>query len=231
MRASAGRTTAPAACSRPQPTGPRSCVSSCSGTSWRRERPTIASDPFDPAYRFDDVDEALREAQRADMEVMLTISGTPRWANGGKAPNAMPTRVSDFTAFARAIASRYSGRNDGYPFVRFWSVWNEPNLTRFLTPAVHSGGRVGGPGELREALRRGVHRDQGGQPARAGRDRRDLASRKRQARRRPARPLARQVRRARREGQPAPQVRARGRTTRIPSTRTRGRARSSSGRT
>jgi hypothetical protein len=98
------------------------------------QRPAIASDPFDPSYRFDDLDEALREAQREDMEVMLTISGTPRWANGGRPNNVMPRQLSDLTQFARAISSRYSGRNDGYPFVRFWSVWNEPNLTRFLSP-------------------------------------------------------------------------------------------------
>jgi hypothetical protein len=106
------------------------------------QRPSAASDPFDPSYRFDDLDEALREAQREDMEVMLTISGTPRWANGGRANNVMPRQVSDLTQFARAISSRYSGRNDGYPFVRFWSVWNEPNLTRFLTPQFVGGRSV-----------------------------------------------------------------------------------------
>lgn len=104
------------------------------------DRPAIASDPFDPAYKFDDLDEALREAQRADMEVMLTISGTPRWASGAGI-NRMPRRVSDLTAFARAISSRYSGRFDGYPFVRFWAVWNEPNLTRFLAPQFTPGGK------------------------------------------------------------------------------------------
>src|SRR3989337_774629 len=87
-----------------------------------KTRPANATDPFDPAYIFDDVDEAVRAAQDNDQEVILTISGTPRWANGGKNPNVMPTNVSDFTAFARAIASRYSGRYVGYPFVRFWSV-------------------------------------------------------------------------------------------------------------
>ncbi|MBA3333361.1 MAG: hypothetical protein H0U30_05165, partial [Actinobacteria bacterium] len=54
------------------------------------QRPSNAANPFDPAYVFDDVDEALRSAQETDMEVMLTISGSPRWANGGKNPNAMP---------------------------------------------------------------------------------------------------------------------------------------------
>jgi Cellulase (glycosyl hydrolase family 5) len=109
------------------------------------ERPANASDPFDPAYRLDDVDEAVRNAQTADMEVMLTISGTPSWANGGKAPNIMPQRLADLTAFARAIASRYSGRYPGFPFVRFWSVWNEPNLTQFLAPQFNSVGKSVAP--------------------------------------------------------------------------------------
>ena len=104
------------------------------------QRPANPSEPFDPAYVLDDVDEAVRAAQLNDLEVMLTISGTPSWANGGAKPNVMPTNLGDFTAFARAIASRYSGRFAGYPFVRFWSVWNEPNLQLFLTPQFSSSG-------------------------------------------------------------------------------------------
>ncbi len=110
-----------------------------------KTRPTNAVDPFDPAYELDDVDEAVRSAQENDQEVILTISGTPRWANGGKTPNVMPTRVSDFTSFTRAIASRYSGRLDGFPFVRFWSIWNEPNLQGFLSPQFDSRGRSVAP--------------------------------------------------------------------------------------
>jgi len=104
------------------------------------QRPANPSDPFDPAYTLDDVDEAVRAAQENDLEVMLTISGTPSWANGGAKPNVMPSNLADFTAFARAIASRYSGRYAGYPYVRFWSVWNEPNLNLFLTPQFSSSG-------------------------------------------------------------------------------------------
>jgi hypothetical protein len=103
-------------------------------------RPANASDPFDAAYSLDDVDEAVRTAQEMDMEVMLTLSGTPSWANGGGKSNTMPKKLSDFTAFARAISSRYSGRYRGYPYVRFWSVWNEPNLNLFLTPQFSSKG-------------------------------------------------------------------------------------------
>ena len=109
------------------------------------QRPALASDPFDPAYRLDDLDDAIRTAQEQDMEVLLSLVGTPRWANGGKTPNVMPRRLAEFTAFSRAIASRYSGRFEGYPFVRFWSVWNEPNLQLFLTPQFDSRGRSVAP--------------------------------------------------------------------------------------
>jgi hypothetical protein len=110
-----------------------------------KTKPARPADPFDPAYTFDDLDEAIRDAQTHDMEVMLTISGTPSWANGGKKPNIMPRRVADFRNFARAIASRYSGRYEGYPFVGFWSVWNEPNLQRFLSPQFNSRGKSVAP--------------------------------------------------------------------------------------
>ncbi len=110
-----------------------------------RTRPSSAADPFDPAYEFSDIDEAVLAAQENDQEVLITISGTPRWANGGKNPNVMPTRIADFTSFSRAIASRYSGRFTGYPFVRFWSVWNEPNLQQFLSPQFNSRGRSVAP--------------------------------------------------------------------------------------
>jgi hypothetical protein len=109
------------------------------------ERPELASNPFDPAYNFRDLDEAIRAAQESDLEVLLTVFGTPRWANGGRGPNVMPTRLGDLTAFSRAIASRYSGRFPGYPFVRFWSIWNEPNLQLFLTPQFDARGRSVAP--------------------------------------------------------------------------------------
>ena len=110
-----------------------------------KTKPANAADPFDPAYKFDDVDEAVRTAQDNDMEVMLSIAGTPSWANGRKTPNYMPNRIADFTAFAKAIASRYSGRYAGYPFVRFFAIWNEPNLQLFLTPQFNAKGKSVAP--------------------------------------------------------------------------------------
>ncbi|MGZ8698081.1 MAG: cellulase family glycosylhydrolase, partial [Gaiellaceae bacterium] len=108
-------------------------------------RPANASDSFDRAYRFQDLDELVRNTQERDMEVLITIWGTPKWANGNKTPNYAPTRMSDLTAFARAVATRYSGRYPGYPFVRFYSIWNESNLQLFLAPQFDAKGKSVAP--------------------------------------------------------------------------------------
>jgi Cellulase (glycosyl hydrolase family 5) len=110
-----------------------------------KTKPSNPSDPFDSDYRLDDVDELVRTAQSRGLEVLLTIWGTPKWANGGKGPAYLPTKLSDLTTFARALASRYSGRYAGYPYVRFYSVWNESNLQLFLAPQYNSKGAIVGP--------------------------------------------------------------------------------------
>ena len=109
------------------------------------ERPRRATDPFDPAYKLDDVDEIVRAAQARGQEVLITIWGTPKWANGGKGPAFLPKKWGDFQNFARALASRYSGRYPGYPFVRFWGIWNESNLGGFLAPQFNAQGKIVGP--------------------------------------------------------------------------------------
>jgi hypothetical protein len=129
-----------------------------------KTRPSNATNSFDPAYQFDDIDEAVRAAQDADQEVILTISGTPRWANGGKSPNVMPKSITDFTNFSRAIASRYSGKFDGFPFVRFWSIWNEPNLQLFLSPQFDARGRSVAPANYAKLAAAGYSGIKAGNP-------------------------------------------------------------------
>src|SRR4051794_16249140 len=108
-------------------------------------KPANGANPFDPAYRFDDLDEFVRNAGLHGMEVMLTIWGTPQWANGGKGQNYAPTRMSDLGNFAKALASRYSARFNGFPFVRYYSVWNESNLGQFLSPQYDARGKPAAP--------------------------------------------------------------------------------------
>lgn len=109
------------------------------------EKPADATDPFDPAYRFDDLDELVRSAQARGLEVEMALWGTPGWANGDQVPQIAPTDVNDFRAFAQAVAARYSGRFPGYPFVRFFGIWNESNLATFLRPQFGPGGRIVSP--------------------------------------------------------------------------------------
>ena len=79
----------------------------------------------------------------------------------------MPTNIADFQDFARAVATRYSGRYAGYPFVRFFTIWNESNLATFLVPQFNASGKIVSPRELREARDGGDRRHQGGELASA----------------------------------------------------------------
>jgi hypothetical protein len=103
---------------------------------WATIAPTRPADPSngdDPAYVLSDLDQLVDTAPQYGMRVMITIVGTPKWANGNQTPNHMPTKLSDLTTFARMLATRYNGHH-GHGAVTLWSVWNEPNLQLFLTP-------------------------------------------------------------------------------------------------
>lgn len=90
-------------------------------------RPKHPGSPADPAYRWRDTDRILRGLRRYRLTPVLTLVGTPGWANGGRGPNYAPPHVRDFAAFARAAATRY-------PWVRYWLIWNEPNKPLWLKP-------------------------------------------------------------------------------------------------
>jgi polysaccharide biosynthesis protein PslG len=72
-------------------------------------------------------DRLLRALRARGLDPVVTLWGTPEWASDGP-PNAPPRYASDFSSFARAVAMRY-------PFVRHWTIWNEPNKVIWLKPA------------------------------------------------------------------------------------------------
>jgi len=88
----------------------------------------------DPAYHLSDLDALVRTASKYNLQVLLTISETPKWANGGQSFNHPPTNVNTLTQFAHMLADRYNGKHPAYGSVSLYSVWNEPNLEQFLTP-------------------------------------------------------------------------------------------------
>ena len=95
-------------------------------------RPRHPRDPNDPAYKWPPtIADALQQASVYHMRVLLMGIGTPGWANGGRAANHVPRRVSDLADFFTAAARRY-------PAVHLWMVWGEPSRRanfRPLTPA------------------------------------------------------------------------------------------------
>jgi hypothetical protein len=91
-------------------------------------RPANPGDPRDPAYQWPaDIDFAIQQASANGMRVLLMITNSPAWANGGKGPNWAPQRPADYAAFARAAARRY-------PTVRHWMVWGEPTRLNNFNP-------------------------------------------------------------------------------------------------
>jgi hypothetical protein len=126
-------------------------------------RPAVASDGADPAYRLNDLDELVFQAGIFGLRVMINVTGTPKWANGGKAPNVLPKRLGDLTAFTRMLATRYNGRT-GHGVVGLWSVWNEPNIQLFLTPQF-AGKKIVGPANYAKVYRAAYAGIKAGNPA------------------------------------------------------------------
>jgi hypothetical protein len=94
-------------------------------------RYTLHWDQIQPAkgvYRWGFADQALKGLRAHGIAPVVTLYGTPRWANGGRSPSVAPKTGATFATFARAAARRY-------PFVRYWTIWNEPNQRASLNPA------------------------------------------------------------------------------------------------
>jgi hypothetical protein len=104
-----------------------------------QRRPQDGADPGDRAYDWSRYDRIVLNADAEGVQIVFSIFGTPRWANGGQLPTRAPRDASELTDFAFAAAERYGGdymRDDGIvlPAVKQWTAWNEPNLPIGLVP-------------------------------------------------------------------------------------------------
>ena len=88
-------------------------------------KPARALASNDPAYRWQTADTVLNGLHERGIEPLVTLYGAPAWANGGRKANAPPKSSRTFADFAYAAAKRY-------PFVRKWTIWNEPNQNLYL---------------------------------------------------------------------------------------------------
>lgn len=106
--------------------------------NWRKTAPARRpagfdpDDPADPAYRWAAFDEQVRRAADAGLAPIVSIFVAPAWASGSSGIVRPDPR--ELARFARAAALRYGGSFQGLPRVRYWQVWNEPNLEIFLSP-------------------------------------------------------------------------------------------------
>jgi O-antigen ligase len=77
-------------------------------------------------------------AQTDDFRLIAMLHTAPAWAVSADAPpTTPPTELSDFGAFARAIAARYGHQID------YYQIWHEPNLSinwgnAFVDPAAYA---------------------------------------------------------------------------------------------
>ena len=120
-----------------------------------KRRPSLATNPNDPAYDWRLFDRAVTYASKNGIKVLFTIMYSPSWANGGRAQNVAPRNSEDLRKFAYAAAWRYSGTftpakaTTKLPAVRLWLAWNEPNNPINLTPQYR---RVGSKWVIQSAV-------------------------------------------------------------------------------
>lgn len=70
--------------------------------------------------------DAITAAARArNLEVFASLAYTPQWATSGPATTGVPDQ-GQWAEFCSAAAKRYQGS------IRYWGVWNEPNLPKFF---------------------------------------------------------------------------------------------------
>jgi hypothetical protein len=88
-------------------------------------RPATPRDPADPAYEWGQFDTVLRALHARGITALVTLYGSPGWANGGHPANWLPT--AGFADFAYAASKQF-------PWVHMWTIWNEPNGRTFSIP-------------------------------------------------------------------------------------------------
>jgi hypothetical protein len=132
---------------------------------WRNiapDPPSNPTDPADPAYRWTSLDRAVRDGAARGLEIMFTVFYAPRWAQGpnrapGAGPGAWEPNPQAYGAFAKALATRYSGSfHDRHgallPHVGVFEAWNEPNQNVYLAPQWTPGNAPNGPTLYRNLL-------------------------------------------------------------------------------
>jgi hypothetical protein len=84
------------------------------------------SSPRNPdSYSWGTAGDVLDGLHARGIPALVTLYGSPRWANGGASAAHLP--AAGFGNFAYAASRRF-------PWVHLWTAWNEPNSRTFSVP-------------------------------------------------------------------------------------------------
>jgi Glycosyl hydrolases family 39 len=104
------------------------------GTRWSDLEPSQGQ------WYFGRLDQLVLLAASHDVDVLLCLGQTPRWASSDpdagsddrKGQMAPPKDMDDWRDYVRRVATRYRGKIQAY------EIWNEPNLSEFYTGDVET---------------------------------------------------------------------------------------------
>lgn len=107
-------------------------------STWRLcETSTIWNwlEPKKGEWHFEALDKFVTLAELNKKDVILCLGITPSWASSRPAETAVwgpgtasvPKNLDDWRNYVRVVANRYKGR------IRYYEIWNEPNLVMFYT--------------------------------------------------------------------------------------------------
>jgi LysM repeat protein len=84
-----------------------------------------AIEPAQGVFNFVVLDEAVNALNRANIDILLTLSGdTPVWARTVSQEDGPPDDFAAFATYTGTMATHFAGRVTAY------QIWNEPNLRR-----------------------------------------------------------------------------------------------------
>ena len=83
-------------------------------------------EPQKNKFNFSEADRIINFADKNGLSILAKIAYTPGWANKNKGKNYPADSVANWKAFVQTIVNRYKNR------VKYWAIWNEPNLKLFF---------------------------------------------------------------------------------------------------
>lgn len=125
-------------------------------SAWRVEFAWDQIEPAQGSFQWGPTDRKVLAAAGAGIPVLGLALRTPAWANGGNAnPFTVPSDPALFGRYLQALIGRYGPRGTLWTEhpgvrrlpVRWWEMWNEPNIPIYFT------GTGGGTGWARSYAR------------------------------------------------------------------------------